>query len=133
MREIDVALRDYLLAGTALTALLTHGSAIYNRRAPQGVSPPYLVFFESAGVDDNDSPRRARTATYTIKAISTDQDEALLIEAALDARLESEPDLALTSWGNYRTKRLSDINYAEEGAGVEYHHVGGQWQFRIAK
>jgi len=133
MLEIDEALRSYLLGGTALTSLLSHGSAIYNTRAPQGAETPYIVFFESAGIDDNSSPRRARTVTYTIKVVSTNQQEALQIENALDVLLESEPDLGPATWGNYRTKRLSDIFYPEDGAGVVYYHVGGQWQFRIAK
>jgi len=133
MREIDIALGSHLIASTALTSLLADTTSIYLYRANDEAPLPYVVYFQSAGVDENSSPRRARRVTYTIKAVSLDLDTALQIEEVLDTVMDDSPDLNPTSWGNYRTERISDIMYAEESKGLTYYHVGGQWRIYIAK
>ena len=126
------ALFSTLAAGTALTTALG-GTAIYLALAPQGTSPPYVIFNYSAGGDDNSSPRRARTQTWTVKAVSTTgMKNAAEIDNAVDALLH-EQQLTVTGWDNYWMARTSDIAYAEQAGGALYWHVGGQYRIRLAE
>ena len=126
------ALFSKLAAGTALTTKLG-GTAIYNTLAPQGQATPYVVFFHSAGGDDNTSPRRARSSVYTVKAVSTvGQLNAGEIDDLVDTLLH-EQSLTVTGWGNYWLARVADIAYAEDSGGVLFWHRGGQYRIRIAE
>lgn len=126
------AIYSLLAAGTALTNKLG-GTAIYNTLAPQGVATPYVVFFLSGGTDDEDSPRRARTLLYTVKAVSTVGPlQAGEIEAEVDTLLH-RGTLTITGWGNYWMARASDFAYSEMAGGTAHWHTGGQYRIRIAE
>jgi len=125
------ALYSHLAAGTALINALG-GTAIYNTLAPQGVAPPYVVFSLSSGVDENSSPRRARSLVYTVKAISTSQADAEALDDLIDARLHDQT-LTIADWGNYWTARESDFVYSELVGGVLYWHRGAQYRIKIAE
>ena len=126
------ALYTKLAAGTALTAKLG-GTAIYDTLAPQGTATPFVIFFQSAGGDDNTSPRRARSLVYTVKAVSSaGQLAAGEIDDLVDDLLH-EQCRTVTGWGNYWRARVSDVAYAEESGGVLFWHRGGQYRIRIAE
>ena len=124
------ALYSKLAAGTVLTTLLG-GTAIYNALAPQGATPPYVIFTTS-GSDDNSSPRRARTHLVTIKTVTTDQANAESIDSQIDALIH-EATLTITGWGNYWTSRESDIAYEQVAGNVIYWHRGARYKIRIAE
>jgi len=129
---MGTALYSTLAAGTALTTKLG-GTEIYNAIAPQGTTPPYVVFSYSGGGDDNTSPRRARSMVYTVKAVSTEGPrQAGEIDALVDTLLHLQP-LTVTGWGNYWTARESDVSYSQEAGGVIYWHRGAQYRIRIAE
>lgn len=131
LNAMGSALYSTLAAGTALTTKLG-GTAIYETLAPQGTAPPYVVLFMSAGGDDNDSPRRARSMVYTVKAVSTTGAlDAVEIDAEVDTLLHLQT-LTITGWGNYWTARVTDIAYNELAGGVMYYHRGGQYRIRVA-
>lgn len=137
INALGSALYSTLAAGTALTTKLG-GTAIYNTLVPQGTDEPYVVYFLSAGGDDNSSPRRARSMVYTVKAVTADSDanSGLLQGAEIDSLLDDllhEQTLTITGWGNYWTARTSDISYSQEAGGVLYWHSGGQYRIRIAE
>ena len=126
------ALYSTLAAGTALVAKLG-GTALYNTLVSQGVEPPYVVFFQSSGMDDNSSPRRARTMLWTVKAVSsTGLKQAAETDNLIDALLHQQT-LTVTGWGCYWMARASDITYAEESGGQTYWNVGAQYRIRIAE
>lgn len=126
------ALYSHLAAGTALTTLLG-GTAVWNTLAPpDNNSLPYVVFFYSGGGDDNDSPRRARSPIYTVKAVAATKLAAANLDAEIDALLH-EQTITVTGYTNYWTARVTDIDYAEENGGVLYWHSGGQYRIRIAE
>jgi hypothetical protein len=126
------ALYSKLAAGAALTSMLG-GTAIYDTLAPQTQPTPWVVFFHSAGGDDNTSPRRARSLVYTVKAVSTVGSlEAGEIDDLVDTLLH-EQTLTVTGWGNYWMARVADIAYTEESGGVLFWHRGGQYRIRIAE
>lgn len=126
------AIYTALAAGTALVAELG-GTAIWEALAPQGTSPPYVVYFHSGGGDDNDSPRRARSPLWTVKAVAETQQKAKDIDDEIDALLHLS-SLTLGSWYNYWMAREVDVRYTEPGpGGMVYWHYGGQYRIRIAE
>jgi len=126
------ALFSQLAAGTALTTRLG-GTAIYNTLVSQGITPPYVVFFQSSGYEDNSSPRRARTMLWTVKAVSaTGLKDAAETDNLIDALLH-EQTLTVTGWGCYWMARASDVAYADEAGGQTFWHVGAQYRIRIAE
>ena len=132
MNAVDDAVFNALAAGTALTTALG-GTESYCQLATQGAALPYVVFFQSSGLDENSSPRRARRMMYTVKAVSDDQDEAGDLDAYLDALLH-ESTLTVTGYGNYRTYRENDIEYVEQTlAGLTVYHRGAQYGIWIAE
>lgn len=134
MLAIEEALYNQLKSGTALTALLG-GTAIYNQLAPAGtaISYPVVIFTESAGVEDNDSPRRCKTMTYQVTAISdTSKKEAVQIDDAIDTLLHGGT-LSITGWSDYWMMRQSDVSYVEQVSGGRVlWHEGGLYRIRIS-
>jgi hypothetical protein len=132
VNAVDQAVHTKLVAGTALITTLG-GTAIYWRVANQGAAYPYVVFFQSAGTDENSSPRRAKRVTYTVKAVSPDPNQAGVIDDAIDALLH-RTTLTVTGWGNYRTARQNDVEYEEKtDAGEIVFHRGAQYGIWIAE
>lgn len=126
MNVVDDGLYDVLAASTALTTAL-NGTAIYWQLAPQGTTWPYVIFFESSGIDENSSPVRARRMMYTIKAVSDDPDEAGDIDGHIDT-LMRDAILTVSGYLNYRTWRENDIGYVELTSGGEaIYHRGAQY------
>ena len=126
------ALFSALAGGAALVTALG-GTAIYNTLAPQGASPPYVIFSHQAGGDDNTSPRRARSLVYLVKAVSS---AGVLQAAEIDAEVDDllhMGSLSVTGWGNYWTARETDVAYTEDSGGVLIWHTGGQYRIRIAE
>jgi hypothetical protein len=134
MNEVDEALYDVLEAGTALITALGGGTAIYHYHAPQTTAFPYVLFFQSAGGDENSSPRRARDVLYTVKVVDDDADNAGDIHDEVDTLLH-EQTLTLTNYGCYWLYREQDICYVELGASAEslIWHIGAQYRIRIAE
>ena len=132
LNEMGSALHTALAGGTALVAELG-GTAIWEGLAPQGTSLPYVVYFHSGGGDDNDSPRRARSPLWTVKAVAETQQKAKDIDDEVDALLHLG-SLSLTSWNHYWIAREADVRYTEPGpGGAVYWHYGGQYRVRIAE
>ena len=126
MNVVDDGLYDLLAAGTALTTALG-GTAIYWQIANQRTAFPYVIFFESSGIDENSSPVRARRMMYTVKAVSDDPDEAGDLDGHIDTLLR-DATLTVSGYRNYRTWRENDIGYVElTNAGEAIFHRGAQY------
>jgi len=133
VKVTDEAMYTRLAGGTALITALG-GTAIYNRRAPQGTARPYVIFFPMSGDDQNDSPRRAKDFVYAVKAVADSMSTAETVDDTVDALLH-DSTLSVTDWGCYWMMRENDITpYPEDvGGGQTIWHAGGQYRVRLAE
>jgi hypothetical protein len=125
-----------LAGGTALTGLLG-GTEIYNALGARGSANTYpmVMFTKSSGVDDNSSPKRAKTLVYQVTGISDKgKKEAEQIDDACDALVHNASFGSITAWGNYWCTRDSDISYVEQiSGGKVLWHEGGLYRVLIAQ
>jgi hypothetical protein len=134
MLIFEEQLYSTLAAGTALTELLG-GTAIYNDLGPEGtaITYPLVIFTKSSGIDDNDTPRRAKSLVYQVTALSEDKKEGEQIDNAVD-QLVHGASFTISGWGDYWCARVSDISYSEMLAGGKVlYHEGGLYRVRIAR
>ena len=133
MLVLEEVLYSKLAAGTALTALLG-GTAIYNGLGAEAVAYPIVVFTKSSGIDDNDTPHRAKQLVYQVTAISDKgKKEAEQIDNAIDALMYGANLGSMSGWYDYWCARESDITYNEMTAGGKVlWHEGGLYRVRIA-
>lgn len=135
MLVFEEQLYNLLKAGTALIGLLD-GTAIYNELGPTGKETrtyPLVIFTKSSGIDDNDSPRRAKSLVYQVTGISDKgKKEAATIDNAVDGLLQ-DASFTVTGWGDYWCRRESDISYVEMIAGGKVlWHEGALYRIRLA-
>ena len=135
MLVLEEVLYSRLAAGTALTTLLG-GTSIYNALGAEGTAIPYplVIFTKSSGLDDNDTPHRAKTLVYQITAISDKgKKEAEQIDNAIDTLMHNADLGSMSGWYDYWCARESDISYNEmtEGGQVLWHE-GALYRVRIA-
>lgn len=129
------ALVSALAADSTLTGLLNAGTAgIYDSHAPQGATPPYVVFQRMSGVPARVFGRAAWDAqVWAVKGITTGGSRVTggSIAARVDAVLD-EQTLTISGASNMACQRIADIEYPEDDNGVQYHHIGGQYKLWIA-
>ena len=135
MLVVEEKLFTTLSGGTALTALLG-GTEIYNALGNRGSvnTYPMVIFTKSSGVDDNDSPHRAKTLVYQVTGISmVSKYQAETIDNACDALIHNASLGSMVGWGDYWCRRETDISYVEEIAGGKVlWHEGGMYRIRLA-
>jgi hypothetical protein len=133
MLVLEEAIYNNLAAGTALTTLLG-GTAIYNSLGGETVAYPLVIFTKSSGIDENDTPHRAKALVYQITAISDKgKKEAEQIDNAVDALMYGANLGSMSGWYDYWCARESDISYNEmtQGGKVLWHE-GALYRVRIA-
>ena len=124
-----------LNGGTALIALLG-GTEIYNSLGARGSANtyPFVIFTKSSGIDENISPKRAKTFVYQVTGISNkSKKEAEQIDDACDELVHNISFASIAAWGNYWCMRESDISYVEEVSGRVLWHEGGLYRVRLAQ
>ena len=133
MLVVEEQIFNKLAAGTALTSLL-NGTAIYNGLGGEAMAYPLVVFSKSSGIDDNDTPHRAKQLVYQITAISdTSKQEAEKIDNAIDSLMHGANLGSMSGWYDYWCMRESDISYNEMTTnGQLLWHEGGLYRVRIA-
>lgn len=135
--DCDRALYTKLSAGTALTSLLSGGTAdpsIYRGVAPQGVAPPFVVFAVQAPSTPVRSLRGIsfENALVTVKAIVDGHNPALAgtIAKRIDELLDG-PALTFTDHTHVRCSREQDVDYDEPGpGGTGYAHRGAVYRIQ---
>ena len=136
MNELWSALWTRLSGGTALTTLLSSGTAsIHHLQVPGGSGYPCLTFGVRSGGDEIDNPHRRVDMTVLIKAISNvGAKEAGAIDSAADTLLHGSP-LTVSGWTNTSLMREGErIEYVEATpAGDLFYHVGGVYRARLSK
>lgn len=133
MLALEEVLYTKLSGGTALTGLLG-GTAIYNALGGEAIAYPLVIFTKSSGIEDNDTPHRAKTLVYQITAISDKgKKEAEQIDNAIDTLMHGADLGTMSGWYDYWCARESDISYNEMTAGGKVlWHEGALYRVRIA-
>lgn len=128
-----VAFETGLTTALKVGAVLTHATgSVWAVEAPDN-RDHIVVFQQSAGGDDNLTPRRSRDVVYIVKAISTDWDTAQSIDSAVDGILHNGA-ITVSGWTVYTARRETDINFQETAEdGTTYFHLGAIYRFRLSK
>ncbi len=118
-------------SGSLITEL--GGTAIHERFVPSGTNKPYVVYFESAGRDTNETPRDERFIDVSVKGVSNSYAQAKRIASYIRTALhEQEASMSAgTGWEIYRCENTSDIDYVEKIGTQQEYNVGGIYRVRI--
>lgn len=131
MNAIEKALYAKLSAASALTSLLSGGSAsIYSPAAPQGASAPYVVFSKQANTPHYTNTGVAyEDALYQVKGIvqSPSGAAAGTIASAIDTALNMQA-LSITGYTHLLCRRESDVDYPEHVEGQTWQHRGAMYR-----
>lgn len=137
MNALSAALYAKLKAGTALTSLLSDGTAgIFEDHASETADLPYVIFNQQSGQWSETMGERTRfaTITYQVKAVSGSAwpKEAETIDTQIDALLHAGT-MSVTGYGLMRMVRESDIRYSEEDGNQTFQHVGALYRLDVQK
>lgn len=125
------ALYSKLTGGTALTALLASGSAVYNQRAPDGAAFPYIVFNQQGGGPENVDPNDKRNLVYFVRAYAQNADTAGSIDAQVSALLHHKA-LSVGGYTNLWTARETDLEAVETPPNEQpIYMMGALYRIRI--
>jgi hypothetical protein len=132
---LGAAIYSKLSGGTALTALLSGGTAsIYNVEAPFEASYDYVIFNVQGGVESNDSGHRVKDITLQVRAYSTALNRAGTIDLRCDTLLHGGT-LNITGWtcvfGPVRAQDIEIVEYDEAHRPI--YTRGGLYDIKIEK
>lgn len=124
MHALNVALATLLKTDV----LAAGATGFYRGEAPQGATPPYMVFRKQSGTtggvthDRHDIPARL---VYLFKVVDKSESiaRAETILAVVHYRLHMQT-VTVSGRGVLPTFWLSDIEYTESVQGVQFQHVG---------
>ena len=130
---IDAALYTKLAGGTALTNLLG-GTAVYQYLAPEGVSPPYVIYQRQSQVPINVlSGVAIENAVYMVKGVTEGPSAVLAgsVAGAIDTLLQDQTLGTVTGYTHIHLRRESSIDYVENDSGVRYAHRGATYRIMV--
>lgn len=125
------ALGSVLASGTAVTGLLTHGSAIYHMQAPDNCGYPYVVYSHQAGGPLNINPSLLEDNVWWVRAYSTTSAaSAGSVFTAVDTKL-NRVNIAITNATTIQCIREQNIALVENSAsGVKVYTSGGMYRIK---
>jgi hypothetical protein len=129
---LNTAIYGTLSGGTALTALLSGTTAIYNTQASDEAVLPYVVFSHAGGGQEALTPSNMQNIVYFIRAY-TDTSAALAgsIDAQIDTLLH-KMTLSVTGWTNIYTAREDQFSNTETPPdGNTIFMAGAYYRFRL--
>ena len=104
---------------------------VFNSLAPQGTTPPFVVFQAMSKVDDywSFSSGRGGSAVYMVKAISRSPwpKEAGDIDTQIDSVMQ-DASLSITGHSLIMCRRESDLYLVEDQGGTIFNHIGGLYR-----
>lgn len=131
MHEVTEALYQALTADSTLTTALG-GHPIAYGMIPKDQALPFLLVQVASAIEENLTPTRSVRLVYLIKAIGYPSNTAQTITNRVDALLIANT-LEVTGWGNVVAKRISLVQYLENGpAGQPLLHYGAEYQLTLA-
>lgn len=120
---------DATLSAMLATAPSGVTKSIYFEVAPEGASPPFVIYFKSAG-----TPRYAIGArayddeVWTIKGVAKENPDASdNIASRLDVLL-TDGTISISGRTQLLLRRDSDLGYAEVIDGKRYQHAGALYR-----
>ena len=137
MTPVDSALYTLLSTSTALTSLLSGGTAdpsVYQWLAPEGTDEPYVVFqTQSPSVPVRTLNAIAyENALYTAKGVTRGPSAraAGTIADAIETAL-STAALSVTGYNHVLCRREQDIDFIEVADGQRYTHRGAIYRVQV--
>jgi hypothetical protein len=130
---IDAALYSQLAGGSALTNLLG-GTAIYQYLAPEGISPPYVIYQRQSQVPAYVlSGVAMEDAVYMVKGVTEGPSAVLAgsVAGAIDTLLQDQTLGTVTGYTHIHLRRESSIDYVETDNGVRYSHRGATYRIMV--
>jgi hypothetical protein len=132
--DLATAIYAKLNAASALTALLSSASAIYDDQAKDGAALPCVVFSLQGGGDENETANRTKNMVLYVRAYnSTSMKAAKQIDKQIDAALHGQA-LSVTGYTNFWLARETDIAATENPpSGGKIYCAGGHYRIRLDK
>lgn len=110
---LSAAIYTKLQTTSALTALLSGTTAIYNTQAPDNAALPYVVFSVQGGGDENRTPNRTKNLVLNVRGYTAAGPAAAgTIDSKIDSALHGVT-LSVSGWTNFWTAREQDIAAVE--------------------
>lgn len=129
---MGTALYAKLAGGTALVAALG-GSAIYADQAPQGATPPYVIFSHQGGGVESTYAVEMRSNLWFVRAWADSRSEAAYIDG-LCLDLLHRGSLTVSGWSTIWLWRESDMELTDNlPNGVQRYMAGGMYRVRLSK
>jgi hypothetical protein len=130
--KIATALYSTLSSGTALTTLLSGTTAVYNTKAPDTATLPYVVFSHQAGQPLNINPSDIRDEVYWIRAITQ---SSLGYAGSIDAQicnLLHGKTLSVSGYTNFNTVREQEVQLVDtQPDGADNFIAGAMYRIQI--
>ena len=112
MNQVEAGLRAKLDAYSALTALLSSATAIWNQAAPPVTALPYVVFSWAGGGLENINPSEIHNVLYLVKAIADDATEAGVLQGHIKGALH-KTTLTVSGFTNFYTACEDEVQLTE--------------------
>lgn len=131
---VDVGVHSKLTGATALTSLLTGGTAnpaVYQWLAPEGADPPYVVYQPQSP----STPLQTfgtvifENVLFAVKGVTEGHTAAAAgtIAKEIDAALHDQT-LTISGYGHRLCRREQNIDYIELEAGKRFTHRGALYR-----
>jgi Protein of unknown function (DUF3168) len=133
MNAIETSLYSKLTGTAALTTALG-GAYIYNRVAPQGQAPPYVVFNHSGGGHENITKSDMQNHVYMVKVVTSGPQGSKLAGTINDLVIAAlhNSTLTITGYTNFWTALEEEVQFTETAPdGTYIFHTGGYYRIRI--
>lgn len=129
---MGTALYAKLAGGTALVAALG-GSAIYADQAPQGATPPYVIFSHQGGGVESTYAVEMRSNLWFVRAWADSRSKAAYLDG-LCLDLLHRGSLTVAGWSTIWLWRESDVELTDNlPNGVQRYMAGGMYRVRLSK
>lgn len=112
IQAIFTGLYSKLSGGTALTALLANGSAIYYQKPPDNATYPFIVMGMQSGVVETFSAHKADNVLANIMAYGTTNASVWSIADAVNTLLDGAA-LTVSGATNFATMREMYLEFVE--------------------
>jgi hypothetical protein len=119
---MGTALYSRLAGGTALIAALG-GTAIYQDQAPDGASPPYVVYSHQAGNAETFAPGDRRNDLWFVRGYAATRPAANIIDGHASDLLQA--GLSVTGWSNFWLARETQLALVENLPNGERRYMAG--------
>ncbi len=113
--------------GTAM-----YGTRVYNMQAPEGVPPPFVVFTQIAGGNDNLTPNDSNDIVYQIMSVGATRAQAGSVNGFVQAAFGSvQYELNVTGYSNYALFRQQAITRIDNIGGTQFWRRGDNYRIEF--